>query len=124
MQTILRRAMSSAASSYDTIIVGAGWSGAVAARELSKKGRKVLVIEARDRIGGRARTWQDGEVKVDLGCSWIHGYKEGNPAKHIAKDFGVVSAHGIAPGQRLPPRRPICPKPPRESYTVQMVIVT
>lgn len=88
---LVRRAMSTAKSSYDTIIVGAGWSGAVAARELSTKGRKVLVLEARDRIGGRARTWQDAEVKVDLGCSWIHGYKEGNPTKHIAKDFGVVS---------------------------------
>jgi len=81
----------SAPKVYDTIIVGAGWSGAVAARELAKKGHSVLVLEARDRVGGRARTWQDGEVKVDLGCSWIHGYKEGNPAREIAKSYGVVS---------------------------------
>ncbi|KAJ0168448.1 Polyamine oxidase 3 [Colletotrichum tanaceti] len=75
----------------DTIIIGAGWSGAVAARELAIKGRKVLVLEARDRVGGRASTWVKGDVKVDVGCSWIHGYKEGNPARYIAQDLGVVA---------------------------------
>ncbi|TQN72946.1 putative polyamine oxidase 4 [Colletotrichum shisoi] len=75
----------------DTIIIGAGWSGAVAARELATKDRKVLVLEARDRVGGRASTWVKGDVKVDVGCSWIHGYKESNPARYIAQDLGVVA---------------------------------
>ena len=82
------------ANVIDTVVLGAGWSGAIAARELTAKGHSVLVLEARDRIGGRAQTWKDkakGEVKVDLGCSWIHGYKEGNPARAIAKALGVVS---------------------------------
>ncbi|KAF6812459.1 flavin containing amine oxidoreductase [Colletotrichum sojae] len=82
----------------DTIIIGAGWSGAVAARELAGKGRKVLVLEARDRIGGRANTWVKGGVKVDVGCSWIHGYLEGNPARYIAQDFGV-DAHLPKPAE-------------------------
>ena len=77
-------------SVYDSIIIGAGWSGAVAARELAKKGHKVLVLEARDRVGGRAKTWSSGSVKVDVGCSWIHGYKEGNPARAIAEGLNVV----------------------------------
>ncbi|KAI8182196.1 Polyamine oxidase 3 [Colletotrichum sp. SAR 10_66] len=87
----------------DTIVIGAGWSGAVAARELAGKGRKVLVLEARDRIGGRANTWVKGDVKVDVGCSWIHGYREGNPARYIAQDFGVP-AEGViyGPNGRLP----------------------
>ncbi|KAL7419703.1 hypothetical protein Q5752_005619 [Cryptotrichosporon argae] len=84
-------------STYDTIIIGAGWSGAVAARHLAQAGRRVLVLEARDRVGGRARTWAAtgagagaaAGAKVDLGCSWIHGYNEGNPARAIAAELGV-----------------------------------
>ncbi|KAL2873404.1 hypothetical protein SGCOL_011431 [Colletotrichum sp. CLE4] len=75
----------------DTIVIGAGWSGAVVARELANKGRKVLVLEARDRTGGRASTWVKRDAKIDVGCSWIHGYKEGNPARYIAQDFGVAA---------------------------------
>ena len=85
------------AQTVDTIIIGAGWSGAVAAKHLVSKGHSVLVLEARDRIGGRARTWVDkgGKVKVDVGCSWIHGYKEGNPTRYIAEQEGVVSSRPI-----------------------------
>jgi hypothetical protein len=122
---------------YDTIILGAGWAGCVAARELSAKGYKVLVLEARDRVGGRARTWVNGgetadgsdvvsggsskeKIKVDLGCSWIHGYKEGNPARSIAKELGVVSEMkgklAILTG-----RLPICRKLPVISFMDQMV---
>ncbi|BEI83447.1 hypothetical protein CcaverHIS002_0400510 [Cutaneotrichosporon cavernicola] len=76
---------------FDTIIIGAGWAGAVAARQLSRSGRKVLVLEARDRVGGRARTWVHGSNTIDIGCSWIHGYKEGNPARGIAEELGVTA---------------------------------
>ena len=38
---------------FDVIIVGAGFAGLIAARELSHRHRRVLMIEARDRIGGR-----------------------------------------------------------------------
>ena len=77
---------------FDTIIIGAGWSGAVAAKHLASKGYSVLVLEARDRVGGRARTWTNGAgLKVDVGCSWIHGYNEGNPARSLAEQEGVVS---------------------------------
>nr|XP_036578745.1 flavin containing amine oxidoreductase [Colletotrichum truncatum]KAF6786078.1 flavin containing amine oxidoreductase [Colletotrichum truncatum] len=93
----------------DTIVIGAGWAGSVAARELATKGRKVLVLEARDRIGGRANTWTKGDVKVDVGCSWIHGFLEGNPARYIAQDFSVAAhlpkpAEGVVygPNGRLP----------------------
>lgn len=84
---------------FDTIIIGAGWAGAVAARDLARAGRSVLVLEARDRVGGRARTWSHGDARIDLGCSWIHGYNEGNPARRIAKDMGVVSTPATGSGE-------------------------
>ena len=78
--------------SFNTIIIGAGWAGAVAARHLSSTGKSVLVLEARDRVGGRAFTLKDQpgqSFPVDLGCSAIHGYNEGNPVREIAKLSGV-----------------------------------
>lgn len=56
----------------DVIIIGAGFAGLTAARELSRRGLSVLVLEARDRVGGR--TWTDHRLGVDVevGGSWIH----------------------------------------------------
>jgi len=58
-----------------TIIIGAGAAGLAAARDLSRAGRKVLVLEARDRIGGRVYTQRDPEspVPIELGAEFVHG---------------------------------------------------
>jgi monoamine oxidase len=59
----------------DVIVIGAGIAGLVAARELSKQGQSVLVLEARDRIGGRTHTLQPRgwPVHVDIGAEFVHG---------------------------------------------------
>jgi phytoene dehydrogenase-like protein len=60
---------------FTVIIIGAGASGLSAASLLSKAGLSVMILEARDRIGGRVHTvpfGSDGSM-IDLGASWIHG---------------------------------------------------
>lgn len=57
---------------FDAVVIGAGFAGLTAARELSRAGRSVLVLEARDRIGGR--TWLDERMglELELGGTWVH----------------------------------------------------
>lgn len=67
------------------IVIGAGLAGLAAARELQNQGYQVVVLEGRDRIGGRLWTstqWPD--LPLDLGASWIHGLV-GNPLTELAK---------------------------------------
>lgn len=56
----------------DVVVVGAGLAGLAAARELKRSGRSVVVLEARDRVGGRtlAQPTRRGEM-LDLGGQWI-----------------------------------------------------
>jgi phytoene dehydrogenase-like protein len=66
-------------SSYDVLIVGAGAAGLAAARLLAEAGRRVAILEARDRVGGRILTRQviseDSQppIPVELGAEFIHG---------------------------------------------------
>lgn len=63
------------AQRYDVIIVGAGIAGLSAAKELQHLNRSVLILEANNRIGGRAYVGYVGKDKVpiDYGGAWIHG---------------------------------------------------
>lgn len=59
-------------SPFDVVVVGAGISGLVAARALIAQGLKVVVIEARDRVGGRLISRAGpGGTKFDLGATWF-----------------------------------------------------
>jgi len=61
-------------ASQRILVVGAGMAGLTAARLLAEAGRRVLILEARDRVGGRIRTLrEDGEV-LELGAEFIHGH--------------------------------------------------
>lgn len=69
------------------LVIGAGFSGLAAARELQARGHEVVVLEGRERIGGRIWTstqWPD--LPLDLGASWIHGVK-GNPLTTLANSL-------------------------------------
>lgn len=57
---------------FDVVVIGAGPAGLSAARELVKKGVRVVVLEARDRIGGRVHTLRERGV-VEAGAEFIHG---------------------------------------------------
>lgn len=72
---------------YDVIVVGAGLAGLCAARELVKRGLRCVVLEARDRVGGRTLSQQLGRDTIDLGGQWI-GPKQHRLAA-LAAELGV-----------------------------------
>ncbi len=78
-------------TSFDVIVVGAGVAGLAAARALADQGVDVVVVEARDRIGGRVHTDRSLGVALDLGASWIHGIT-GNPVAARAAEYGMKTA--------------------------------
>jgi monoamine oxidase len=72
---------------WDAVIVGAGIAGLTAARLLAAQGQRVIVFEARDRVGGRVFTERvDGTT--DMGASWIHGINN-SPLAEVARGFGM-----------------------------------
>ena len=58
---------------YDVIIVGAGAAGLVAAKLLAESGKKILLLEARDKVGGRIQLIEDFSFPVQGGAEFIHG---------------------------------------------------
>ena len=56
------------------LVIGAGMAGLTAARKLVESGMQVMVLEARNRVGGRIHTiCEDGEI-IELGAEFIHGH--------------------------------------------------
>jgi monoamine oxidase len=74
----------------DVLVVGAGAAGLAAAAELTRAGRSVLVVEARDRVGGRCLTRRLPGIPtpVELGAEFIHGRPEAT--------FSLLKKAGIA----------------------------
>ena len=65
--------MSSLPSSVDVAIIGAGAAGLGAAQALKEAGLNIILLEARDRVGGRGHTVQAApDVIFDVGCGWLH----------------------------------------------------
>lgn len=102
------------------IVIGSGFAGLGAARTLVDAGIDVLLLESRDRIGGRAHTDYSLGFPVDLGAAWLHGASLKNPLGPLvgrlrlplyktSDDNSVLYDHDLesfalfaADGQRVP----------------------
>jgi len=73
----------------DVVVIGAGFAGLTAARELTARGRTVSILEARDRIAGR--TWTEHRLgrDLELGGTWVHWVQP-----HV---WAEMTRYGIGP---------------------------
>src|SRR6266568_2763107 len=62
-----------ARSTQRVLVIGAGMAGLSAARKLAEAGRQVMVLEARERVGGRIFTLRERNQVIELGAEFIHG---------------------------------------------------
>lgn len=83
----------------DVVIVGAGLAGLSAARELAHTGARVIVLEARDRVGGRTLGKNIGGRVLDLGGQWIGPGQE--RLEKLARDLGVQTFPTYHKGKKI-----------------------
>src|SRR5687768_17517369 len=83
----------------DVAVVGAGFAGLAAAAALRATGASVVVLEARDRPGGRVWTREIGGARFDLGGQWIGPGQERLAA--LARRLGVATFPTFAEGANL-----------------------
>ncbi|CAN7319683.1 flavin monoamine oxidase family protein [Bosea sp. LjRoot237] len=76
------------AAEPDVVVIGAGAAGIAAAKQLQAAGRQAIVLEARDRLGGRTFTDSSLGPAYDAGAMFIH-WAERNPWTEIARELGV-----------------------------------
>src|SRR5271154_356258 len=86
-------------SQIDVAIIGAGAAGLGAAHALKDSGLSVVVLEARDRVGGRAHTIMAApDITFDLGCGWLHSADKNS-------FVGIAEQLGFEVDKTLPPWR-------------------
>lgn len=105
-----------AKSDYEVVVIGGGAAGIAAARRLHDNGVDCLLVEARDRLGGRAWTVEESGFSIDLGCGWLHS-ADRNPWREIA------AAEGLTIDETPPPwARPSIGIPPEDhkSYAASL----
>jgi monoamine oxidase len=83
----------------DVVVVGAGFSGLTAARALTKAGKRVVVLEARDRVGGRVKSGKIAGRTVDVGGMWAAASQ--THILELIKEFGFHLAPQFETGKNI-----------------------
>ncbi|MBB6097351.1 monoamine oxidase [Deinobacterium chartae] len=83
----------------DVLVIGAGLAGLTAARELTRSGYRVRVLEARGRVGGRTLTLEVGGERVDFGAQWVGPSQ--TEVLALAAELGLPTFAQYAQGRKL-----------------------
>ena len=82
--------MSGGARRYDDIIIGAGMAGLTMGALLARAGRRVLVLEAHDAVGGYAHTFVKGRHRLCAQVHYIFGCSPGQPVHEVLRRLGLT----------------------------------
>jgi monoamine oxidase len=85
--------------SVDVVIVGAGFAGLSAAERLVSRGCSVVVLEGRDRVGGRSLTGEVGGIPVDFGATWVA--RRHTAVLDLARRVGCTTMPQYAEGRNV-----------------------
>ncbi len=83
----------------DVVVVGAGFSGLIAARALMRAGKRVVVLEARNRVGGRVKAGQIAGRTVDVGGMWAAASQ--TRILELIKEFGFHRVPQFETGKNI-----------------------
>ncbi len=86
-------------TSVDVVIVGAGFAGLSAAERLVSRGCSVLVLEGRDRVGGRSLTGEVAGIPVDFGATWVA--RRHTAVRELADRVGCETIPQYAAGRQV-----------------------
>jgi monoamine oxidase len=74
-------------TNFDFIVIGAGYAGLTATRQLLKAGKSVKLLEARERVGGRVHTQQFEGFYLDMGGTWVGPTQD--KIYELIREFGI-----------------------------------
>lgn len=91
--------MSIDGSTYDVVVIGGGFAGVIAARDLTEQGNRVLLLEARDRLGGRtwSTTFPGTDINIEMGGQFVLSDELWPHVGAEIQRYGVELHHAPAP---------------------------